>query len=75
MTWTQGKDLLLLFTDGLSDTLATATRTTGEGVVIAETKRLIECSPEAIVDALFSLASHATPSIPSDDRTAIVLRA
>ena len=74
VTWTRGKDLLLLFTDGLSDTLATAARTSGEQVVIAETKRLIECSPEAIVDALFSLASHATPSIPSDDQTAIVLR-
>ena len=71
--WTQG-DLLLLFTDGLSDTLATEEPGSGEAAVLDAVTAQGSDSPSRIVDALFDLADAATPYIPADDRTAIVLR-
>jgi serine/threonine protein phosphatase PrpC len=68
-------DLLLLFTDGLSDTLARTDRRSGERLVVEEVARRRSATPGEIVDALFALADDSTPSIPSDDRTAIVLGA
>jgi sigma-B regulation protein RsbU (phosphoserine phosphatase) len=71
--WGEG-DLLLLFTDGLSDTLATEVPGSGEAAVL-DGIRAHRSDPAAeIVDALFDLADAATPYIPADDRTAIVLR-
>ncbi len=70
--WNQG-DLLLLFTDGLSDTLATTERGSGERSVIDTVRANRARPPTEIVAELFQLAEDATPSIPSDDRTAIVL--
>lgn len=67
-------DLLLLFTDGLSDFLSGATRRSGEEVVVAETVKRREESPDAIVAGLFALVDVSTPDIPSDDRTVLVLK-
>jgi len=72
--WNPGEDLLLLFTDGLSDFLSTGSRSGGEEVVVREAARLRTQAPGEIVSALFALVDEATPSIPSDDRTALVLR-
>ncbi len=72
-TWKQG-DLLLLFTDGLSDTLATEEPGSGEAAVLGSVTAQGSAPPAQIVDALFGLAGAATPYIPADDRTAIVLR-
>ncbi len=74
-SWTPGADLLLLFTDGLSDTLATAYRRSGEEVVLRSVSELRKRSARDVVDALFELASSTTPTIPSDDSTALVLKA
>ncbi len=74
VAWASGKDLLFLFTDGLSDTLAVPSITSGEDVVMDEVVRRREQRPEDIVDGLLDLARDATPSIPADDRTAIALR-
>jgi sigma-B regulation protein RsbU (phosphoserine phosphatase) len=71
--WNAG-DLLFLFTDGLSDTLATKVRGTGERLVLKTISEHRGSTPEAIVAHLFKLAEDATPDIPSDDRTAVVLR-
>jgi sigma-B regulation protein RsbU (phosphoserine phosphatase) len=73
--WQTGQDLLLLFTDGLSDTLASVDRGSGEDAVLAAAQEMSKSSPQELVDSLFRLAAEATPNIPSDDRTAVALRA
>lgn len=72
--WDPAEDLVLLFTDGLSDTLATENRSGGEERVLDVVRPLRDREPAEIVDALFERAADATPSIPSDDRTALVLK-
>jgi hypothetical protein len=73
--WSPVDDLLVLFTDGLSGTLsADGTGEKGEEIVLAEVAANRGRSSNEIVQALFELTSAAAPSIPSDDRTAIILR-
>ncbi len=72
--WVPGKDLLLLFTDGLSDTLAGPSRGTGEEAVLASAVANRERSAADIVEDLFRRASEATPTIPADDITALALK-
>jgi sigma-B regulation protein RsbU (phosphoserine phosphatase) len=69
------KDLLFLFTDGLSDTLGSSGGLTGEQRVLSEVGDMLERTPGEIVDRLFHLTDDATPAFPADDRTAVVLRA
>ncbi|MDT8368941.1 MAG: SpoIIE family protein phosphatase [Longimicrobiales bacterium] len=71
--WDPDADLLLLFTDGLSDTLTSEETPDGEAVVLETIRAHRTETPESIVDALFERARCATPSIPSDDRTALVV--
>lgn len=73
VSWGSG-DLLLLFTDGLSDTLAAPERSSGELVVLDTVREQATRSSARIVEVLFDLADSATPYVPTDDRTAIVLR-
>lgn len=72
--WEVGKDLLLLFTDGLSDILASATRGDGEERVLDTVIALRHGPVQLIVDELFVLTADAFPPIQGDDRTALVLR-
>ena len=72
--WRPGEDILLLFTDGLSDTLARAGRNSGEDLVLQTVAAHHHSPAHEILHALFELSGRATPSIPSDDRTAVVLR-
>jgi phosphoserine phosphatase RsbU/P len=73
-TWSREDDLLLLFTDGLSDMLSTDTRGDGEQVVLdAVTRHRFRKAPE-IIDALFALTADSKPRILGDDRTALVVR-
>jgi sigma-B regulation protein RsbU (phosphoserine phosphatase) len=73
VSWRNG-DTLVLFTDGLSDTLATPEPGSGEAAIVDAVKRELAMDPTHIVDALFELADDATPYVPADDRTALVLR-
>jgi sigma-B regulation protein RsbU (phosphoserine phosphatase) len=73
VSWEKG-DLLVLFTDGLSDTLATPDPGSGEAAVLDAVRSALERDPSDIVEVLFDLADAATPYIPADDRTAVVLR-
>ena len=73
--WESGEDLLLLFTDGLSDLLSGPTRGTGEARVLDTVVANRRDPPRLIVDRLFQLAENADSSTPSDDRTALILRA
>lgn len=74
VAWEPGQDLLLLFTDGLSDTLASANRSDGEERVVDTVVALRHSPVHLIVDELFSLTTESTPPIQGDDRTALVVR-
>ena len=72
--WEPGEDLLLLFTDGLPDTLATASRRDGEERVLDTVIALRHAPVHVIVDELFALTVDSHPPIQGDDRTALVVR-
>lgn len=72
--WRPGEDLLLLFTDGLSDTLARARRSTGEELVLDTVAANRHRPVSEILDILFDMSRQAVPTIPADDRTAVILR-
>jgi len=74
VAWNASEDLLLLFTDGLSDTLATTGLKNGETQVLEAAVQSRFRSPREIIDALFSLSSDADRSVYADDRTALVVR-
>jgi len=74
VAWNAGSDLLLLFTDGLSDTLATRGLKNGERQVLEAAIRNRFQTPREIIDALFELSSDAQWSRLADDRTALVVR-
>jgi sigma-B regulation protein RsbU (phosphoserine phosphatase) len=74
LPWAAGEDLLLLFTDGLSDTLSFGEGRSGEEVVVEAAVAGRNGPPQAIVDSLFAWAEDADPTILADDRTALVLR-
>ena len=74
LPWVSGKDLLLLFTDGLSDTLSTEERGSGEATVLETAIERRSGDPRALVDELFRRASEAEPTVPADDITALALR-
>ena len=74
VTWRPGEDLLLLFTDGLSDTLARTRRSTGEELVLDTVAAHRHRPASEVLDILFDMSRDAIPSIPADDRTAVVLR-
>ena len=74
--WAGAKDLLFLFTDGLSDSLPDGGGKSGEGMVLRAAVTNRDRSPEEIVEALFALGGEPAEgeSRIGDDRTALVLR-
>lgn len=74
IAWSNSDDLLLLFTDGLSDTLSTKALKNGETQVLETAVKGRFDTPPEIIEALFALAPDATMSVLGDDRTALVLR-
>ena len=73
--WVPGEDLLLLFTDGLSDTVARRGRKSGEDLVLRTVARNHREPAVEILDRLFEISAQSVPLIPADDRTAVVVRA
>jgi len=75
--WSPTDDILVLFTDGLCDSLDrdAAGDRGGEQLVLNSVHENRGGKARDIVAALFALRSATPVSIPSDDRTAIVLRA
>ena len=73
--WAPGEDLLLLFTDGLSDTVARRGRKSGEDLVLKTVARNHREPAVEILDRLFEISAQSVPLIPADDRTAVVVRA
>jgi sigma-B regulation protein RsbU (phosphoserine phosphatase) len=74
LAWEGGQDLLLLFTDGISDTLGEEEDGTGEELVVNTAIVGRKGPPQEIVDYLFRRAEEADTSIPADDRTVLVLK-
>jgi sigma-B regulation protein RsbU (phosphoserine phosphatase) len=74
LSWDAEDDLLLLFTDGLPDTLPSPDGQKPEDVVLDTVVRHRFSSPAQIVEALFALAPAEDSGRMGDDRTALVLR-
>jgi sigma-B regulation protein RsbU (phosphoserine phosphatase) len=74
MPWDPGSDLLFVFTDGLSDSLETLGKDTGEQRVLNEVITSRDSTGAEIVEALFELTAQGRSDIPADDRTALILR-
>ena len=72
--WTPAEDVLFLFTDGLSDTLSAVEGKGGEEAVLRTAMGGRKGNLEAVVEALFRRAEEASPAIPADDRTALLMR-
>ncbi len=69
-----GDDMLVLFTDGLSDAFSGASGITGEQALISEVVGLRAAQPQAILDAVFERATGGRLDIPANDRTAVLVR-
>ncbi|MEX2528443.1 MAG: SpoIIE family protein phosphatase [Gemmatimonadota bacterium] len=84
VAWDPSQDLLLLFTDGLSDGLGGGSSNRGEEVVVDWVSRHFSDPLESIVNTLLRLAPAEgltswgghddDESTPSDDRTVLLLR-
>ncbi len=74
VAWETGADLLLLFTDGLSDTLSSGDDNDGEDRVLETVRTCRGCAVGDIVDELFALELGVDSPIHADDRTALLLR-
>jgi sigma-B regulation protein RsbU (phosphoserine phosphatase) len=73
--WRRGADLLLLFTDGLSDALTDGTvGHSGEVVLVNEVVRYRDLALESILDHVFDAAGRSDAHLPPDDRTALLVR-
>jgi len=72
--WSPGEDLLLLFTDGLSDNLTSESGGSGEALVLEAAIRNRFRTPADVVEALFELRSDSEQGVSGDDRTALVVR-
>jgi phosphoserine phosphatase RsbU/P len=68
--WKVGEDLLFLFTDGLSDSLQDGE--SGEEKLIRTVAAHRHEAPRDILESIFRLPSRS--GLPSDDRTALVIR-
>ena len=73
VSWTP-EDVLLLFTDGLSDSFSGETGINGEQQLLAEVIRIRSSEPDEIMDHIFGIAAADQHTVPPDDRTAVVLR-
>jgi hypothetical protein len=74
VSWDPSSDLLFGFTDGLSDSLDTIDGENGEERVVREVVENRGRTPLEIVNTLFGLIADPRVNVPSDDRTALVLR-
>ncbi|MGH7664404.1 MAG: PP2C family protein-serine/threonine phosphatase [Gemmatimonadaceae bacterium] len=73
--WKPDSDLLVLFTDGLSDARDRAGRRLGEDAVLAIVRDSLLETPQVIVDRIFErVARHKGDTPRRDDLTMLVLR-
>ena len=73
--WKAGEDLLLLFTDGISDTRDRHNARIGEEPILDIARRHRTEEPGRLLDRLFAtLSAHAGDTIRRDDLTLLVAR-
>ncbi|HJU64090.1 MAG TPA: GAF domain-containing SpoIIE family protein phosphatase [Gemmatimonadaceae bacterium] len=73
--WVRGRDLLLLFTDGVSDARNRYGERFGEERVLDAVRRYRDEAPTVIVDGLFAeLAEHTGDALQRDDAAVVVVR-
>jgi phosphoserine phosphatase RsbU/P len=73
--WVPERDLLVLFTDGISDARGRGGHRLGEGKVLETIARNRDRAPREIVDAVFRLLdAHTGDVVRRDDLTLVVLR-
>ncbi len=73
--WHAGEDLLLVFTDGISEATNADGEMLGEEPVLAAARRAPRREPAAVVAAVFdALHAHTGGSKPRDDLTLVVVR-
>ena len=70
--WTQGKDMLLMFTDGISECLE-SDRLWSDDRLTEMAMRLSGSSAQEVLDRVFELAT-APAGLAADDRTALVVK-
>jgi sigma-B regulation protein RsbU (phosphoserine phosphatase) len=75
LSWVRKKDLLVLFTDGISDARNGSDQRLGEERVLELIKENRENDTKVIVDRVFKMLEVHTRSVPSrDDLTLVVAR-
>ena len=75
LSWRPGEDLLLLFTDGVSDARNRADARLGEQAVLDLVREHRAEHPRAIVDRVVAALRHHTGDVPlRDDLTLVVVR-
>jgi sigma-B regulation protein RsbU (phosphoserine phosphatase) len=75
LSWVGKKDLLVLFTDGISDARNGSDQRLGEERVLELIRENRENDTRIIVDRVFKLLEVHTRSVPSrDDLTLVVVR-
>jgi phosphoserine phosphatase RsbU/P len=73
--WHRGADLLVLFTDGVSDARDDRGRVLGEARVLEVVKARRAEAPQRVVDGVFALVEgHMGRVTPEDDQALVVLR-
>lgn len=73
--WKRGSDLLVLFTDGISDARDDRGRVLGEKKVLDVVKARRAESPQRVIDGVFALLEgHMGRVTPEDDQALVVLR-
>jgi sigma-B regulation protein RsbU (phosphoserine phosphatase) len=73
-TWTSDGSLICLFTDGLTDVYPDRGAGAGEPSLIADVVSAREQPLEAILNLVFNTAADAALTVPTDDRTALLVR-
>ena len=74
MAWRPGSDLLVLFTDGLSDAFSATSSATGERNLVKAITELRDLPVQDILEKIFEQAEESELHIPPDDRTAVIVR-
>jgi len=73
--WSRASDLLLLFTDGISDARDDAGQVLGEARVLEVVRARRADAPARVVDGVFALLEgHMGGGAPADDQAIVVLR-
>ncbi|MFQ5528895.1 MAG: PP2C family protein-serine/threonine phosphatase [Gemmatimonadota bacterium] len=72
LSWYPGKDTLLLFTDGLSETIR-ADRLWSDDIIIEAVRNHLNADAGVLLEELFTIASPGDAQL-ADDRTALVLK-